>query len=381
MSGPLTGIRVIELAGLGPGPYACMLLADAGADVIRLERAPAGGVPWTGGPYWDLLNRSRPSVGVDLKRPEAVGLLMDLVEQADILIEGFRPGVAERLGIGPEQCWARNAKLVYGRMTGWGQDGPLASAAGHDIDYIAISGALGLIGRAGERPVPPLNLVGDFGGGGMMLAFGVLAALLESQRSGQGQVVDAAMTDGSASLITMMFAFRLLGSWKEERGVNMLDTGAPYYEVYETADGQYFAVGAIERQFYAELLKGLGLDADDLPDPADRDRWPELKERFAAVFRTRTRDEWAAVFDGTDACAAPVLSAWEAPDHPHNKARGTYVEVDGVVQPGPAPRFSRTASVVSRPPSPPGADTTAALAAWGVSEEAMAKLREAGAIS
>ena len=381
MSGPLTGIKVIELAGLGPGPYACMLLADAGADVIRLERAPAGGALWMGGPYWDLLNRSRPSVGVDLKRPEAVALFMDLVDQADILIEGFRPGVAERLGLGPEQCWARNPKLVYGRMTGWGQDGPLASTAGHDIDYIAISGALGLMGRAGERPAPPLNLVGDFGGGGMMLAFGVLAAVLEAQRSGQGQVVDAAMTDGSASLITMMFAFRLLGNWKEERGVNMLDTGAPYYEVYETADGRYFAVGAIERQFYAELLKGLGLDGEDLPDPSDRDRWPEMKERFAQVFSTKTRDEWAAIFDGTDACAAPVLTAWEAHEHPHNQARGTYVEVDGVVQPGPAPRFSRTPSVVSRPPSPPGADTAEALSAWGVDDEAIARLQEAGAIS
>jgi len=266
-------------------------------------------------------------------------------------------------------------------MTGWGQDGPLASTAGHDIDYIAISGALGLMGRAGERPAPPLNLVGDFGGGGMMLAFGVLAAVLEAQRSGQGQVVDAAMTDGSASLITMMFAFRLLGNWKEERGVNMLDTGAPYYEVYETADGRYFAVGAIERQFYAELLKGLGLDGEDLPDPSDRDRWPEMKERFAQVFSTKTRDEWAAIFDGTDACAAPVLTAWEAHEHPHNQARGTYVEVDGVVQPGPAPRFSRTPSVVSRPPSPPGADTAEALSAWGVDDEAIARLQEAGAIS
>jgi alpha-methylacyl-CoA racemase len=381
MSGPLQGVKVIELAGIGPAPYACMLLADAGAEVIRLERAPAGGALAPPGPYWDLLNRSRPSVGVDLKRPEAVELVLDLVEQADVLIEGFRPGVVERLGLGPDHCWARNRALVYGRMTGWGQAGPLAETAGHDIDYIAISGVLWQIGRAGERPTPPLNLVGDFGGGGMLLAFGVLAALVDARQSGQGQVVDAAMTDGSISLATMMFALRQLGTWSDERGTNMLDTGAPFYEVYETADGQYFAVGAIEPKFYAELLKGLGLDGVDLPAQSDRDRWPEMKERFAATFRTKTRDEWAAVFDGTDACASPVLSPWEAHEHPHNQARGTFVEVDGLVQPGPAPRFSRTPSEISRPPSPAGADTEEGLAAWGVDTERIAALREAGAVS
>ena len=298
-----------------------------------------------------------------------------------MLVEGFRPGVVERLGLGPDDCWARNRALVYGRMTGWGQEGPLAETAGHDIDYIAISGVLWQIGRTGERPTPPLNLVGDFGGGGMLLAFGVLAALVDARQSGQGQVVDAAMTDGSISLATMMFALRQLGTWSEERGTNMLDTGAPFYEVYETADGQYFAVGAIEPKFYAALLKGLGLDGEDLPAQSDRDRWPEVKERFAATFRTKTRDEWAAVFDGTDACASPVLSPWEAHEHPHNQARGTFVEVDGLVQPGPAPRFSRTPSEISRPPSPAGADTEEGLAAWGVDTGRIAALREAGAVS
>jgi alpha-methylacyl-CoA racemase len=379
VSGPLEGVRIIELAGIGPSPFACMMLADAGADIIRLERAPS--TPPTPGPHWDVLNRNRSSVGIDLKRPGAVELVLDLVERADVLIEGFRPGVAERLGVGPEQCLGRNPALVYGRMTGWGQDGPMADTAGHDIDYIAVSGALWPIGRLGERPVAPLNLVGDFGGGGMLLAFGVLAALVEARRSGRGQVVDAAMTDGSAALMTMIYSFRQLGWWREERGVNILDSGAHYYEVYETADGRYFAVGAMEAKFYAELLKGLGLEAEDLPDQMDRERWPEMKARFAAIFATKTRDEWAAVFDGTDACAVPVLSPWEAPDHPHNAARGTFVEVEGIVQPAPAPRFSRTPGEVRRPPSPPGADTDEALSAWGVPAGTVAALREAGTVT
>jgi alpha-methylacyl-CoA racemase len=380
MSGPLAGVKVIELAGIGPSPYACMLLADAGADVLRLERAPAGGAPAADGPYWDVLNRSRPSVGVDLKQPAAVEMVLDLVTQADALVEGFRPGVAERLGLGPDACWERNPKLVYGRMTGWGQDGPLAQTAGHDIDYIAISGALWPLGRKSDVPVPPLNLVGDSGGGGMFLAFGVAAALLEAGRSGKGQVVDVAMTDGSASLMTMIYAFRQFGWWSEERGSNILDTGAPFYEVYETSDGKYMAVGALEAKFYEALVKGLGLDQAALPHQMDRERWPEMKERFAAVFRTRTRDEWAAVFAGTDACAAPVLSPWEARNHPHNAARQTFIEVDGVVQPAPAPRFSRTPAEVRRPPSPPGADTDEGLSGWGLSPEAIANLRDAGAI-
>lgn len=380
MSGPLQGVRVVELAGIGPSPYACMLLADAGADVIRLVRATPAGAEQAG-PHWDVLNRSRPSVAVDLKQPAAASLVLDLVERADALVEGFRPGVAERLGVGPEDCWARNPRLVYGRMTGWGQDGPLASAAGHDIDYIALSGALWSVGRRGENPVAPLNLVGDFGGGGMLLAFGIAAALVEAGRSGRGQVVDAAMTDGSASLMTMIYAFRQFGWWSEERGSNILDSGAHFYEVYETADGRFFAVGAIEPQFYAELLKGLGLAGEELPDQMDRSQWPAMKERFAGIFRSRTRDEWCAVFEGTDACAAPVLSPWEAHQHPHNAARRTFVEVEGIVQPAPAPRFSRTPGEVSRPPSHPGADTDEALAAWGVDAAAVAALREAGAVT
>ncbi|MGH9082115.1 MAG: CaiB/BaiF CoA transferase family protein, partial [Acidimicrobiales bacterium] len=289
MSGPLEGLRVVELAGIGPAPYACMLLADAGADVLRLERPPRGAASGdTGtGPgatgHWDLLARGRPSVGIDLKRPEAVGLVLDLCARADVLVEGFRPGVAERLGLGPEDCWAGNPRLVYGRMTGWGQDGPLAGEAGHDVDYIALAGALWAVGRSGDRPVPPLNLVGDFGGGGMFLAFGLLAAVFEAGRSGRGQVVDAAMVDGAASLMTMTYALSAAGMWQRRRGANLLDTGAHFYEVYETADGGWFAVGAIEPRFYAALLSGLGLDAAALPAQMDRERWPEMKERFAAV--------------------------------------------------------------------------------------------------
>ena len=388
-SGPLNGIKIIELAGIGPAPFTCMMLADAGAQVLRLERAPAGAVEQGqefaasgAGSYWDLLNRSRPSVGINLKHPDAVELVLRLVEQADGFVEGFRPGVAERLGLGPEDCSARNRRLVYGRMTGWGQDGPMADMAGHDIDYIAIGGALWSLGRADSAPVPPLNLVGDFGGGGMLLAFGMVAALLEAARSGEGQVVDAAMVDGAASLMTMIHAFRRHGLWNDQRGANMLDTGAPFYEVYETADGRWMAVGGIEAQFYAELVRGLGLEGDaSLPAQMARDDWPAMKDRFAEVFKTKTRDEWSAVFDGTDACVAPVLSPWEAPEHPHNVARSTFVEVEGAVQPAPAPRFSRTPSAISSPPSPPGADTVSGLVEWGVSESDVAKLRESGALS
>jgi alpha-methylacyl-CoA racemase len=384
-TGPLAGVKVIELAGIGPAPYACMLLADAGADVLRLERGQPGanitGSEGPTGPYWDLLNRSRPSVGVDLKHPEAVGLVLDLVEQADVLIEGFRPGVTERLGLGPEDCWARNQKLVYGRMTGWGQDGPMSQRAGHDIDYLALGGALWSMGRADAPPVPPLNLVGDFGGGGMLMAFGVTAALLEASRSGRGQVVDAAMVDGAASLMTMIFAFRVFGWWQDQRGVNILDTGAHFYETYETADGRYMAVGAIEDKFYGQLLQGLGLDPAELPNQMDRGSWPEMKQRFAEIFKTKTQAEWAEIFDGTDACAAPILPFFEAHTHPHNQARDTFVEVDGVVQPGPAPRFSRTPSSVSKPPSRPGQDTDQGLASWGVAAERVDALRQAGAVS
>jgi alpha-methylacyl-CoA racemase len=380
VSGPLEGVKVVELAGIGPGPYTCMLLADAGADVLRVDRATGTAPARPDKPYWDLLSRSRWSVAIDLKRAEGVELVLDLVAQADGLVEGWRPGVAERLGIGPEQCMARNPKLVYGRMTGWGQDGPLADIAGHDINYIALAGALWPIGRGGERPVPPLNLVGDFGGGGMMLAFGMCAAFVESQRSGRGQIVDAAMVDGAASLMTMTHAFRRLGLWTEGRGVNVLDSGAPFYDVYDTADGKWFAIGAIEARFYAELLEVLGLDPKDLPDQNDRDQWPAMKQRFAEVFRTRTRDEWAAAFGGTDACGAPVLSPWEAHEHPHNVHRATFVEVDGVVQPGPAPRFSRTPAAVRRPPPVPGQDADEALRAWGIDDARIAALRASSAV-
>jgi len=375
--GPLQGIKIIELAGIGPAPYACMLLADAGADVLRLERP--GKAP-SDAPHWDLLTRSRPSVGIDLKHPDAAGVVLDLVATADALIEGMRPGTTERLGVGPEACHARNPRLVYGRMTGWGQDGPLASAVGHDIDYIAVSGALGAIGRAGERPVPPLNLVGDFGGGGMLLAFGVTAALLEARSSGKGQVVDAAMTDGSASLLTMAHAFLAAGLSTEERGTNLLDTGAHFYEVYETADGRYVAVGAIEPRFYAALLEGLDLKRDELPAQMDRSAWPQMKDLFVAKFRTKTRDEWEAHFEGTEACVAPVLSPLEAIEHPHNRARSTFVEVAGVRQPAPAPRFSRTPGSISSPPEQPGRSTDEALERWGIESARIASLRTVGAL-
>ena len=378
MPGPLAGIKIIELAGIGPSPYACMLLADAGADILRLERPGMPGPP--GAANWDVLTRSRKSVGVDLKSPSAVELVLDLVAEADVLIEGFRPGVAERLGVGPDSCHSANPALVYGRMTGWGQDGPLGERAGHDINYLSISGALWPMGRSGDVPVPPLNLVGDFGGGGMMLAFGITAALLSARATGVGQVVDAAMTDGSASLMSMTYSFMAAGLWVEERGSNMLDTGAHFYEVYETSDGGYMAVGAIERKFYATLLEGLGLELGDFPDQMDRNSWPAMKERFAAIFKTKTRAEWTEIFEDVDACTTPVLAPSEAPAHRHNEARETFVEVEGVLQPAPAPRFSVTPGEISKPPSTPGADTDEALAGWGVAEDRIATLRSEGAI-
>jgi alpha-methylacyl-CoA racemase len=379
--GPLAGITIIEIAGIGPGPFCGMMLADMGADVIRVDRVQAvsGGDPAQ--PPADLLSRGRRSVGVDLKSPEGVEVVLDLVAGADALFEGFRPGVAERLGIGPDECLARNPRLVYGRMTGWGQDGPYASAAGHDINYIALAGALDPIGRRGEAPVPPLNLVGDFGGGGMLLAFGLLAGLLEARSSGRGQVVDAAMVDGAAALMTMTHSFRAMGIWDDERGTNMLDTGAHFYDVYETADGKYVSIGSIEPQFYAELLRLTGLEDEELPWQHDRAQWPAMKERLAAVFRTRTRDEWCALMEGTDVCFAPVLPIPEAVEHPHNVARGTFVEVAGVTQPGPAPRFSRTAPAIASPPAHPGQHTDEVLAATGFDADRIAKLREAGAIA
>jgi len=376
--GPLAGLRVIEVAGIGPGPFAAMMLADMGADVLRIDRI-ASRPPSR--PARDVLNRSRQSVGIDLKKPAGVELALELIARADALIEGFRPGVMERLGLGPEPCCARNAKLVYGRMTGFGQDGPLAQAAGHDINYIALSGALHAIGRRGDAPLPPLNLVGDFGGGGMLLAYGIVCALLEAQRSGRGQVVDAAMVDGASLLMAMFFGFRAIGFHDEQRGTNTLDTGAHFYETYETADGKHVAIGAIEPQFYAELLKRIGLAGEALPAQLDRARWPELKQKLAAVFKQKTRAEWCTLLEGSDACFAPVLSMSEALEHPHMRARSTFTEVDGLAQPSPAPRFSRSTLDAPRPPSHPGADTEAGLARWGVTAERIAELRANGAIA
>ncbi len=379
-TGPLQGVRVVEIAGIGPGPFCAMLLADMGAEVVRIDRpGTADGHRWP-----PVLGRGRRSVVVDLKHERGAEVVLRLVESADALIEGFRPGVAERLGIGPDACLDRNPRLLYGRMTGWGQDGPLRHAAGHDIDYIAVAGALHPIGRAGQAPVPPLNLVGDFGGGGLLLAFGIVCGLLEARRSGRGQVIDAAVVDGAALLTTMVHELGAMGLWREERGANLLDGGAPFYDVYDTADGRHLAVGALEPQFYAELVARLGLEEQelqDLPPQMDRDRWPELRERLAAVFRTRTWAEWCEVFDGSDACVAPVLSPGEAPDHPHNRARRTFVPVGGSTEPAPAPRFSRTPSAPPAPPPAPGQHTDEVLAAWaGFGAEEIAALRAAGAI-
>ena len=381
--GPLAGVKVVEIAGIGPGPFAAMMLADMGADVVRVDRAANvwGGDP--ANPPKDIMNRGRRSIGVDLKNPEGVETVLQLVEQADALIEGFRPGVTERLGIGPDACLDRNPKLVYGRMTGWGQDGPMAHMAGHDMNYIAIGGALGAIGRPDERPQPPLNLVGDFGGGGMLLAFGIVCGVVEARTSGQGQVVDAAMVDGTAVLTTFMHGMMAMGGWKDERGVNLLDTGAHFYEVYECADGKFLSVGAIEPQFYAAFLEGVGLaDDPEFAQQMDKSLWPKLKDRLAEVIATRTRDEWAEIFDGTDACVAPVLSLGEAPSHPHNVARATFVERDGIVQPAPAPRFSRTEAAVQRPPAHAGQHTDEVLEEWGVADaDRRAALRASGAIA
>jgi alpha-methylacyl-CoA racemase len=375
--GPLQGVRVVEVDSIGPGPFCAMLLADLGAEVLAVERPAAANRPARPA----LLGRGRRRVAVDLKHPEGPGVVLDLVAGADALVEGFRPGVAERLGIGPDACLARNPRLVYGRATGWGQDGPLAPAAGHDIGYIALSGTLHPIGPADGAPVPPLNLIGDFGGGGMLLALGVVAALLEAGRSGRGQVVDAAMVDGAALLATQLHELLAAGLWTDRRGANLLDGAAPFYGVYETADGRHLAVGALEPQFYAELLERVGLAAEDLPPQLDRDGWPVLRDRLAARFRTRTRDEWCRLLEGTDACVAPVLSLLEAPTHPHNQARGTFVDVGGVTQPAPAPRFSRTPCAAPAPPVASGIDDAEVLTAWGVTPERVAHLRAGGAIS
>ncbi|MFT3720152.1 CaiB/BaiF CoA transferase family protein [Pseudorhodoferax sp.] len=382
-TGPLAGVKIIELGGIGPGPFAAMLLSDLGADVLRIDRITASDSGIAMPEKFNLLHRGRRSVAMDLKKPQAVEAVRELVAQADALIEGFRPGVAERLGLGPDACLAANPRLVYGRMTGWGQDGPLAQAPGHDLNYIALTGVLHSIGTRGGPPVPPLNLAGDFGGGALYLALGIVSAILEARGSGKGQVVDAAMVDGSASLMTLMYGMRAAGVWTDKRGDNRLDSGAPFYGVYETKDGRHVALASNEPRFYQVTLEKLGLSAAEiaaLPGQHDRSGWDVLKDTFARIFKTRTRDEWCAVMEGSEVCFAPVLSMGEAPQHPHLKARGTFVEHDGVVQPAPAPRFSRTPGAIQRGAPQPGQHTDEALADWGLGEARRATLRNAGAI-
>lgn len=370
---------MVEVASLAPAPFGCMVLADLGADVLRVDRPDRTGRQAL--PPTDPLQRSRRSIRLDLKNPAGVEVLLRLAGQADVLVEAFRPGVAERLGFGPDVCAARNPRLIYARMTGWGQDGPLASTAGHDIDYIAVAGTLEPIGRAGERPVPPLNLVGDFGGGGMLLAVGVLAALFERERSGQGQVVDAAMVDGAALLASFLYGLRAAGAWQDGRGTNVLDGGAPFYDTYATADGKYMAVGALEPKFYAELLDRLGLAGAGLPSQYDRSGWPALRAALGEAFASRSQADWVAAFEDSDACVSPVVSPADAPAHPHNAARGTFVEVGGVVQPGPAPRFSRGGRATPQPPPRPGAHTADVLAELGYTASQVSDLRDRGAVS
>jgi alpha-methylacyl-CoA racemase len=378
MPGPLQGYRVIEMAGIGPGPFACMLLADMGAEVIRVDRIGGG----MGGNPADFVSRGRQSIALNLKAPEGVEVVLKLLASADVLIEGFRPGVMEKLGLGPEVCQARNPKLVYGRMTGWGQQGPLAQAAGHDINYIAITGALDAIGRADSGPVPPLNLLGDYGGGALYLVSGVLAALLEAQRSGRGQVVDAAISDGVISLMSAIYSFQAMGMWEAGRQRNMLDGGAHYYDTYECADGNYVSIGAIEPQFYALLADKLDIDIGpaDFSQQLDKSRWPELKARIAERLKHKTRDEWCAIMEGTDVCFAPVLDMREAPGYAHNRARRSFVERDGVTQAAPAPRFSRSAGELPRAPVAAGADSPVILEQLGYDAAAQAKLKEAGIV-
>ncbi|WP_353217455.1 CaiB/BaiF CoA-transferase family protein [Sandarakinorhabdus sp.] len=373
MAGPLQGIKVIELAGIGPGPFAGMMLADHGAEVIRVDR-PGARIDAR-----DPLLRGRRIIGVDLKSAAGRAVVLDLVKGADALFEGFRPGVTERLGLGPAECHAVNPALVYGRMTGWGQFGPYAQAAGHDINYIALAGALHTYGRAGEKPTPAINMVGDFGGGGMMLAFGMVSALLHAKTTGQGQVIDCAMTDGAAALMAMIWGFRASGMWKDERGVNLLDTGAHMYDTYECADGTWISIGSLEPQFYALLLEKTGLKDDpDFAAQMDSGRWPQLKDRLTALFSTKTRAEWCEIMEMTDICFAPVLSMAEAPHHPHNVARQTFVEAGGVMQPAPAPRYSAT--IADAPRMTKQADTDAILAELGYDDGAVAALKAAGAV-
>ena len=373
--GPLSGKRIVEIAGIGPGPFCAMLLADLGAEVVRVDRASVVPDIMPDSPNLDLLNRGRRSVGVNLKTPEGIETVLKLVQESDALIEGFRPGVAERLGIGPEECLARNPKLIYGRMTGWGQEGTYSSMAGHDINYIALSGVLGMIGREGGKPIPPVNLVGDFGGGGMLLALGICAALVETAKSEKGQIIDAAMTDGSALLSTMMHSFKAMGMWGD-RGTNLLDTGAPFYDVFECADGEFISLGSIEPQFYSELLRITEIDQSENPKQMDRAGWAEMKSKIGDAIKGKTRSEWEELMEGTDVCFAPVLSMDEAYAHPHNKERNTFIEIAGVMQPAPAPRFSRTPASVSSPPPHAGQHTEEVLAGLGLTKDEILMLRE-----
>jgi alpha-methylacyl-CoA racemase len=376
--GPLSGIKVVEFEAIGPGPFAGMLLADMGADVILVDRPASSGLGLKRERWMDVMMRGKRSVTLDLKSKEGAAAALELAARADVLIEGFRPGVMERLGLGPDAAFARNPKLVYGRMTGWGQDGPMAARAGHDLNYIALAGVLHAFGRKGGAPVPPLNLVGDFGGGGMLLGFGVACALVEARASGKGQVVDAAMVEGASLLGTMFSGMLAAGAWQEERGSNILDSGAPWYDVYETRDGKYVSIGAIEAKFYEELLGRLGLSSASLPRQNDRKGWPALRKAFSETFLAKTRDEWCAVFEGSDACFAPVLTFSEARTHAHNAARKSFVTVGKVAQPAPAPRFSRTAAAVRRPPPERGEGGRQALLDWGFSADAIGKLESLG---
>jgi alpha-methylacyl-CoA racemase len=378
--GPLRGIRIVEFMGVGPGPFCAMLLADMGAEVISVDRTIPHGLGFKKEPRFNPLLRNRRSLSVDLKSPSGRDIALKLLEQADALIEGNRPGVMERLGLGPDECSKINPKLVYGRMTGWGQEGPLAGSVGHDLNYLALSGALSLIGPRDQAPAIPLNLLGDFGGGGLYLALGIVSAILEARTSGRGQTVDAAMIDGIGSLMTNQFGYAASGQWIFERGANFTDGGAPWYNVYETSDGKYVSIAAVERKFYDQLLSVLGLDAADLPDQLDRSRWPEMRTRFADIFRSKARDEWCDAMEGVEACFAPVLGLDEAVAHPQMRARNCFVDVDGVTQPGPAPRFSRTPSSIRRGVPTPGGNTAEVMSAWGFSDAEVADFRDRGAI-
>ena len=375
--GPLKGVKIIEVGGIGPGPFCGMMLSDMGAEIIRVDRK---GEQARMDPKYNVLHRGRRSVGIDLKKPEGVELMLRLVDRADALQEGFRPGVMEKLGLGPDVCLKRNPKLVFGRMTGWGQEGPIALAAGHDINYIAVTGALYSIGRPEQNPVPPLNLVGDFGGGGMLLAFGMACALFETQRSGQGQVIDAAMVDGAAALMAMFYGQRAAGAWTDQRGANFLDTGSHFYDTYETADGKWISVGSIEPQFYALLLKHSGIEDPEFQAQHDKEKWPGFKKKIEEIFKTKTRDEWCEIMEGTDICFGPVLTMGEALEYPQNVTRKTFVEVEGVPQPAPAPRFSRTTPEIRGPALTGPEHTKTALSDWGFSGEELEELKKAEVI-